>query len=75
MDYRGYYHLSDAQTYADTLKAEGYDVQVAGVPAYSTLGWFNDPVISTFIQYPDGELARLIFHELAHQTVYAPGDT
>ncbi len=75
VDYRGYYHLSDAQTYADTLKAEGYDVQVAGVPAYSTLGWFNDPVISTFIQYPDGELARLIFHELAHQTVYAPGDT
>jgi predicted aminopeptidase len=46
-----------------------------GVPAYSTLGWFNDPLLSTFIKYPDGELARLIFHELAHQTVYAPGDT
>ncbi|NUT63558.1 aminopeptidase [Herbaspirillum sp. C9C3] len=75
VDYRGYYHLKDAQAYAETLKAEGYDVQVAGVPAYSTLGWFDDPVISTFIQYPDGELARLIFHELAHQTVYAPGDT
>jgi len=45
------------------------------VPAYSTLGWFNDPLLSTFIKYPDGELARLIFHELAHQTVYAKDDT
>jgi hypothetical protein len=42
------------------------------VPAYSTLGWFDDPVISTFIQYPDGELARLIFHELAHQVCMRP---
>lgn len=75
VDYRGYYHQQDAQAYAETLKEQGYDVQVAGVPAYSTLGWFNDPVISTFIRYPDGELARLIFHELAHQKVYAPGDT
>ncbi|WP_075259613.1 aminopeptidase [Herbaspirillum camelliae] len=75
VDYRGYYHQQDALAYAETLKEQGYDVQVAGVPAYSTLGWFDDPVISTFIRYPDGELARLIFHELAHQTVYAPGDT
>ena len=48
---------------------------MAGVPAYSTLGWFNDPVMSTFIQYPDAELARLIFHELAHQVAYAKGDS
>jgi len=50
-------------------------VQVGGVPAYSTLGWFNDPVLSTFIQYPDTELARLVFHELAHQVVYVAGDS
>lgn len=75
VDYRGYYSQQAAQDYAATLQQQGYDVQVAGVPAYSTLGWFNDPVISTFIHYPDGELARLIFHELAHQTVYASGDT
>jgi predicted aminopeptidase len=48
---------------------------VGGVPAYSTLGWFNDPLISTFINYPDAELARLIFHELAHQVVYVAGDS
>jgi predicted aminopeptidase len=45
------------------------------VPAYSTLGWFNDPLLSTFINYPDAELARLIFHELAHQVVYVQGDS
>lgn len=45
------------------------------MPAYSTLGWFKDPILSTFIQYPDGELARLVFHELAHQVVYVPGDS
>ena len=45
------------------------------MPAYSTLGWFNDPLLSTFIHYPDGELARLVFHELAHQVVYAKDDS
>jgi predicted aminopeptidase len=48
---------------------------VLGVPAYSTLGWFNDPVISTFIGYPDAELARLVFHELAHQKFYVKDDS
>jgi predicted aminopeptidase len=75
VDYRGYYSKQEAQEYAAELRKENYDVQVAGVPAYSTLGWFNDPVLSTYIHYPEGELARLIFHELAHQVVYAPGDT
>jgi predicted aminopeptidase len=75
VDYRGYYSQQAAQQYGEQLQRQGYDVQVVGVPAYSTLGWFNDPVISTFINYPDGELARLIFHELAHQTVYARDDT
>lgn len=75
VNYRGYYNKDDAQAYAAQLRSEHYDVQVGGVPAYSTLGWFNDPVLSTFIQYPEAELARLIFHELAHQVVYVPGDS
>ncbi|MEO7496068.1 MAG: aminopeptidase [Massilia sp.] len=75
VSYRGYYSKEAAQEYARELRAEGDDVQVGGVPAYSTLGWFNDPLISTFINYPDAELARLIFHELAHQVVYVAGDS
>jgi predicted aminopeptidase len=75
VDYRGYYSKEAAQAYARQLRAEGNDVQVGGVPAYSTLGWFNDPLISTFIHYPDAELARLIFHELSHQVVYVAGDS
>ena len=75
VSYRGYYDKDEAQAYGAQLRSEGYDVQVAGVPAYSTLGWFNDPFLSTFIGYPDGELARLVFHELAHQVVYVKGDS
>jgi predicted aminopeptidase len=75
VNYRGYYSKDEAEAYALDLKAEGNDVEVGGVPAYSTLGWFSDPLISTFINYPDAELARMIFHELAHQIVYAQGDS
>lgn len=75
VNYRGYYNKEEAQAYADQLRSDGYDVQMAGVVAYSTLGWFNDPVLSTFIQYSDGELARLVFHELAHQVAYAKDDS
>jgi predicted aminopeptidase len=75
VDYRGYYDRKDAQAFADELRSQGFDVQIAGVPAYSTLGWFDDPVLSTFIRYPDGEVARLIFHELAHQVAYAKHDS
>ncbi|HSD53618.1 MAG TPA: aminopeptidase [Burkholderiales bacterium] len=75
VSYRGYYAQADADAYAAGLRNEGYDVFVYGVPAYSTLGWFDDPVLSTFIRYPDAELARLVFHELAHQLVYVKGDT
>ena len=73
--YRGYFHLSGAQELADELRAEGYEVNVAPVPAYSTLGWFDDPLLNTFINQGEGELARLIFHELAHQVVYVKDDT
>jgi predicted aminopeptidase len=77
--YRGYFDQADAQAAADRLKAQGYDVNVAPVPAYSTLGWTNwlggDPLLSTFINWPEAELARLIFHELAHQVLYVKDDT
>ncbi len=75
VSYRGYYSEGAARQYAAELAGKGYDVHVGGVPAYSTLGWFDDPVLSTFIQYPEAELARIVFHELAHQTVYLKGDT
>jgi predicted aminopeptidase len=75
VNYRGYYDKDAAEAYAKELQADGNDVEVGGVPAYSTLGWFSDPLISTFINYPDAELARMIFHELAHQVVYVAGDS
>jgi predicted aminopeptidase len=75
VDYRGYYRKEDAQRFAHDLRSQGYEVRVSGVPAYSTLGWFNDPVLSTFIAYPEAEVARMLFHELSHQVAYAPGDT
>ncbi len=73
--YRGFFSEQDARRHAERLKAGGYDVHVGGVPAYSTLGWFDDPLLSTFIRSPDAQLARLVFHELAHQLVYARDDT
>jgi len=75
VSYRGFYSEEAAQQHAASLDEKGHDVYVGGVPAYSTLGWFNDPVLSTFIQFPEIEVARILFHELAHQTVYAKGDT
>ena len=62
-----------AQREAARFKAAGDDVYVGGVPAYSTLGYFDDPVLSTFMRYPETEVARLMFHELAHQVVYVKG--
>ena len=73
--YRGFFSEKDALRHADKLRAEGYDVYVGGILAYSTLGWFDDPLLSTFIRYPDSQVARLVFHELAHQVVYAKNDT
>jgi len=79
--YRGYYDQAAADALATELRAKGLEVSVYGVPAYSTLGklphfdWLADPLLNTFIGYPEGELARLIFHELAHQVAFAPGDT
>ena len=75
VSYRGFYSEDAARRHADQLREAGYDVYVGGVPAYSTLGWSDDPLLSTFIRYPDSQLARLLFHELAHQVVYAKNDT
>jgi len=72
--YRGYFARQDADDYAGNLRSEGYDVLVGEVPAYSTLGWFSDPVLNTFIDYPDWLLAEVIVHELAHQVVYTKDD-
>jgi predicted aminopeptidase len=78
--YRGYYDEAEAKAFGETLRAQGLEVSVYGVPAYSTLGKLPfdalaDPLLNTFIGYPEGDLARLIFHELAHQIAYASGDT
>ncbi len=75
VNYRGYFTEAEARAQARELAAAGNDVYVGGVPAYSTIGWFADPVLNTFIHYPEPELARLLFHELAHQVVYVQDDT
>lgn len=73
--YRGYFAETAAQRYADKLAAKGYDVSVTGVPAYSTLGRFADPLLNTMLAHGDLYTASLIFHELAHQQLYVRGDT
>ncbi|HEY1899483.1 MAG TPA: aminopeptidase [Steroidobacteraceae bacterium] len=73
--YRGYFHQKSAQSYADKLMAQGYDTVVEGIPAYSTLGHFDDPVLNTMLPYGRDQLAAIIFHELAHQLIYVAGDS
>jgi predicted aminopeptidase len=73
--YRGYFTEQHARQFAFALEQQGDDVVVEGVPAYSTLGKFSDPVLSSMMQYDDDELAATIFHELAHQLIYVPGDS
>ncbi len=75
VSYRGYFSREDAERYAQRLRARGLETQVAGVPAYSTLGFFDDPLPDTVTRYPDAEIARLIFHELSHQVLYVKGDS
>ncbi|WP_225562973.1 aminopeptidase [Rhodanobacter sp. DHG33] len=73
--YRGWFSEAAAKADAARLRSAGDDVWVGGVPAYSTLGWFADPILSTMLGWDDDELASTIFHELAHQLIYAKGDT
>ncbi len=75
VNYRGFFSKADADHFAQELRRDGYDVSIGGVPAYSTLGWFNDPILNTFIGYSETELARLIFHELAHQLIFVRDDS
>lgn len=73
--YRGYYQPGRARGAAALYKARGYDTLVSGVQAYSTLGWFDDPLLSSMLRWDDERLAGLIFHELAHQRLYVADDT
>ncbi len=73
--YRGYYSVGGARGAAALLRQAGNDVYVSGVEAYSTLGWFDDPILSSMLGWGDERLATLIFHELAHQRFYVKDDT
>jgi predicted aminopeptidase len=73
--YRGYFDETNARRYASIWEKKGWDVYVDGVDAYSTLGFFRDPLLNTFIDEPEWDLADLIFHELAHRRLFVPGDT
>lgn len=73
--YRGHYDEARAQAQIGALRREGYDVDIGGVPAYSTLGWFDDPVLNTMMRWSDAALVGTVFHELAHQQLYVKHDT
>jgi predicted aminopeptidase len=75
LKYRGYFNKAEADQYAQTFTSNGYDVAVEGVVAYSTLGWFRDPVFDTFMGWSDRAIAELLFHELSHQKVFLSGKT
>lgn len=75
LSYRGYFREAKARAYANKLAAQGLDVYVGGVAAYSTLGWFADPLLNTMLVWDDRRLVKTLFHELAHQRVYVPDDT
>jgi predicted aminopeptidase len=73
--YRGYFKEAAAKAEVARLQQRGYDVEIGGVPAYSTLGWFADPILSSMLRWDDDELDSTIFHELAHQLIYVKDDT
>ena len=75
ISYRGYFREQDTIAFANQLRAQHYDVFVGGVDAYSTLGWFHDPILNTFVSYPDIDLAETIFHELTHRKLFRDGET
>ena len=73
--YRGYFHQADAREFAARFSPDEFDTYVGGATAYSTLGWFSDPLLNTMMSRGDLRLAAVVFHELAHQRLYLPGDT
>jgi len=75
LSYRGFFSASQANQFASELRENGHDVFVGGVAAYSTLGWFDDPILSTMLLWDDQRLIEVMFHELAHQLIYVDDDT
>lgn len=73
--YRGYFSAAAAGAHAAGLREQGYDVFQGGVAAYSSLGWFDDPVLNTMLAWEDARIVKMIFHELAHQLLYVRDDT
>lgn len=73
--YRGYFKESSAHAYASKLKAKGLEIAVGGAPAYSTLGWFADPLLPSMMRHGDTAFAETLFHEIAHQQLYVNGDS
>jgi len=73
--YKGFFAREDAVAEAKELEAQGYDVSLGTAAAYSTLGYFPDPVLSTMLDYPEEQLVALLLHELTHGTIYLPGGT
>ncbi len=71
--YLGFFDLDDARAERDDLRARGLDVNIRPVPAYSTLGWFSDPVFSTFVEWPAHSAIETVLHETTHATVWIPG--
>jgi len=75
VSYRGYFSKEDAEKEAEDLRKQQLDVYVGGVSAYSTLGWFDDPLLNTMMHWKQRSLASLIFHELSHQVIYIENET
>lgn len=75
LSYRGYFREQDALAEAESLRHQGLDVDVAGSQAYSSLGWFDDPLLNTMLGRSEAQLAETLFHELVHQKIYLKGDT
>ena len=75
LSYRGYFSQQSAERYRQYLRRRGFEVYTEGVDAYSTLGWFSDPILNTFVHYEESWLAEIIFHELAHRRLFVKGDT
>lgn len=71
----GIFAEKDAEEYAASLRKEGYEVHLGGTDAYSTLGFFHDPLLNTFTDYPETDFAETIFHELTHRRIFVKGDT